>query len=48
MATNGPGVVVTGADLTRGRGCLTSRWPGAGRTLGLEVRGGLAPSEPDL
>lgn len=40
MATNGPGVVVTGADLTRGRGCLTSRWPGAGRTLGLEVGGG--------
>lgn len=33
----GPGVVVTGADPTRHQGCLTSRWPGAGRTLGLEV-----------
>ena len=42
-----PRVVVTGADPTRGQGCLTSRWPGAGRTLGLEVGRG-PPSEPDL
>ena len=44
MATNGPGVVMTGADLTRGQGRLTSRRPEARWTLGLEMGRGLLQS----